>query len=69
MYSTENPVKYINVGFGVVKYKGMLLCVMGFNVCDMFKLVPVIYGYRRLIVSGLLDGAVVLSNQITPSFI
>ena len=78
MYSTENPVKYINVGFDVVKYKGMLLCAMESNERDMFKLVPVICRYRRLIVakgllhffeSGLLDGAVVLSNQITLSFI
>ena len=73
-----NPVKYINMGF-VVKYKGMLLCAMESNERDMFKLVPVICGvYRRLIVakgllhffeSGLLVGAVVLSNQITLSFI
>ena len=42
MYSTENPVKYINVGFDVVKYKGMLLCVMESNERDMFELVPVI---------------------------
>ena len=55
MYSTENPVKYINVGFDVVKYKGMLLCVMESNERDMFELVPVICGYRRLIVAkGLL---------------
>ena len=66
MYSTENPVKYINVGFDVVIYKSMLLCVLESNERDMFKLVPVICGYRRLIVakgflhfceSGLLDGA------------
>ena len=51
MYSTENPVKYINVGFDVVKYKG----VMESNERDMLKLVPVICGYRRLIVAkGLL---------------
>ena len=47
MYSTENPVKYINVGVDVVKYKGMLLCVMESNERDMFELVPVICGYRR----------------------
>ena len=33
----------------------MLLCVMGFNECDVFKLVPVLCGYRRLTVAtGLL---------------
>ena len=49
MYSTENPVKYINVGVDVVKYKGMLLCVMESNERDMFELVPIICGYRRLL--------------------
>ena len=57
---------------------GMISCVMGFNERDVFKLVPVLCGYRRLIVatellhffeSRLFDRAVVMSSQITPSCI
>ena len=51
---------------------------MGFKERDVFKLVPALCGYRRLVVatgllhcfeSRLLDQVDVLSNQITPSFI